>query len=284
MDEEDDYYVAYLGPEGTFSEEAARKAFKDRNANFLPFGTILTTAEAVVALKASFAVIPSENSIEGSVNIVTDFILTHPTVRIAGELFLNVSQNLIGARKIPLSTVRTVVSHPQALAQSRRWLRQNVGDYAEVETQSTAYAIASLNHFGDSKTTVAIGTSRAAQLYKRVVLFPDIQDSSNNTTRFWVIGLRDSPPSNNDKSVLLFLGVSDISRFISLLGSLSKRYKIEILRIESRPTKRGLGSYYFLIEIRGHRLGRNVKKFLDWMKQKNPFVKIRAVGSFPSIS
>jgi len=279
MDKEDGYRVAYLGPEGTFSQDAAHLAFSN-NASFIPFGTILLTAESVLRGTSNYAIVPSENSIDGAINTVTDFFISHPSVRIAGEVSLLVRQNLIAARRIPLRTIKTVVSHPQALAQSRKWLKENLGEYDEIEAQSTAYAIANLGQFGSLRTTAAIGTTRASQLYKRVVLYSDIQSAANNTTRFWVLGTRDALPTKADKTVLLFLGVGRISDFLSALGSHSRRSRIELLRVESRPTKKGLGSYHFLIEVGGHRLDKKIIGLLTALKKKQPYIKIRVVGSF----
>ena len=276
--------IGYLGPKGTFTQEAAYLVFGDgEKVEFVPFRTILESGQAVLRRQVTMAVVPCENSTEGAVNIVTDFLLTTPTVKICAEVVLPVRHSLIGVRKVPLTAVKTVVSHPQALAQCRRWLSRNLGSYAEVEAPSTAYAVENTSQFGNPKTTAAIGTSRAAQLYKRVVLQEGIEDSTTNTTRFWVIGQRDCSMTGDDKTVVIFLGVSDISIFLRLLGSLTKVLKINIQRVETRPTKRTLGTYHFLVEMHGHWSEERFKRLLQIIKERLPLVKIRVAGSFRSV-
>lgn len=276
--------VAYLGPHGTFSEEATfayfgkDAAFKMCSTNE---GVVQAVAAGTVAAGVDVGIVAFENSIEGTVHATQDAIINSPNVKVAGEFILPIQQNLIGKYSdISLSKIVEVASHPQALAQCIRWLEENLNDgvrFVELAGQSTAQAVKDLHIAG--RRQAAIGSKAAAEFYRKHILVEGIQDGENNETRFLVLGrTEDNPPAGQNKTSVLF-EVPDVSG--SLCGALQilAALEINLTFIQSRPSKRKLGEYVFWIDLDGHRGQDEVRVALKKMAEKTD--SLRILGSYP---
>lgn len=190
--------VAYLGPEGTFCEQAARKYFS--RAVFVPYPNITDVFTAVESKDADYGVVPVENSTEGSINVTLDRLL-ESKVMVCGEVELKIVHNLIVKPNTNLNQIKVILSHPQALAQCRRFLKSTFPNAELREVSSTAKAIELLR---DIDNAAAIGTEAAAERNGMIVLKRQIEDESNNFTRFFILGESDVKPTGRDKTSLVF--------------------------------------------------------------------------------
>ncbi|HLI50787.1 MAG TPA: prephenate dehydratase, partial [Thermomicrobiaceae bacterium] len=195
--------IAYLGPAGTFSEEAARMAARLLDADVIPFASMPALVSAAETRLAECAILPIENSLEGAVSSTTDLLIHETELRIRAELVLPVRHFLLAAQGAELSDIRAVTSHPQALGQCRRFLDRCLPGVEQIAALSTAAAAEAVSHRTDG-SLAAIGTLRAAELYGVHVLAQDIQDYRNNVTRFVVLAEQDSRPTGHDKTSLCF--------------------------------------------------------------------------------
>ncbi|MEM1658784.1 MAG: prephenate dehydratase [Candidatus Jordarchaeales archaeon] len=269
--------VAYLGPRGTFTEEATKKFFNNVEAELIPITTISGVISMVEKGHADMGVLPIENSVEGSVTTTLD-LLVRSNVKICGEIILPVEHCLIGKEKIDFKEITAVYSHPQALAQCRNFLAKNLPQARLYETSSTAEAVR-LVALSDSYDIAAIGSAAAAELYGLLVLARGIQDEQTNETRFAVIGMKDMPPTGEDKtSIAIFLLQDRPGALCEVLEEFKER-NINLTRIESRPSKKILGDYIFFIDLEGHIAQPEVKESIEKIKLKAGSVKI--LGSFP---
>lgn len=269
--------VAYLGPRGTFTEEATKKFFNNVEAELIPITTISGVISMVEKGHADMGVLPIENSVEGSVTTTLD-LLVRSNVKICGEIILPVEHCLIGKEKIDFKEITAVYSHPQALAQCRNFLTKNLPQARLYETSSTAEAVR-LVALSDSYDIAAIGSAAAAELYGLLVLERGIQDEQTNETRFAVIGMKDMPPTGEDKtSIAIFLLQDRPGALCEVLEEFKER-NINLTRIESRPSKKLLGDYIFFIDLEGHIAQPEVKESIERIRLKAGSVKI--LGSFP---
>ncbi len=282
--------VAYLGPEGTFSQAAALSAPAAAKFELLAIETI---HEAVLAARddlAQLSVVPIENSLEGSVNITLDTLaLEAEGVRIVGETVLAVEQCLIAQEPLPLGQVEVVISHPQATAQCRDYIRTNMPEARVMTASSTAEAVRLVSERIRHRW-VAIGTRLAAQLYDCVVLEAGIEDVSGNETRFvWLaragveVGVPGAAPSEQAawKTAIVFWGVGAEAPgwLVSCLSELAFR-GVNLTRIESRPLRSGLGSYMFFVDLEGRDTDPQVKDALAGLQARVNV--LRTLGSFPA--
>jgi prephenate dehydratase len=244
--------VAYLGPAGTHSEEALRASAPD-GAEEVPCPTIYDAVMAVQQGAADRAVVPIENALEGGVAVTLDtLVLEAADVRIGAELVHPIHHCLIAARPLDLASVRRVISHPQAIAQCARFLRERLPDAEHVSAPSTAEAVASLH--GTDGSTAALGTRLAADLYGCELIAADVEDHPDNATRFvWLApaaAVRE--PDGPAKTTIVFWGAGDEAPgwLVDVLGELASR-DVNLTRIESRPRRIRLGHYMFVADLEG---------------------------------
>jgi chorismate mutase/prephenate dehydratase len=269
---EEPMQIAFLGPEGTFTQAAALKHFGHSVAT-LPLAGIADVFREVESGAAHFGVVPIENSTEGVINHTLDMFMNSP-LRICGEVELRIHHHLLGKGKT-LKNVKRVLSHQQSLAQCREWLDANLPDVERVAVASNAEAARLASK--DTKA-IAIAGSSAAEIYGLKVLVSNIEDEPDNTTRFLIVGTLDPLPSGEDKTSLLISGPNRSGSLMGLLAPLA-RHKINMTRIESRPSRRGLWEYVFFVDIDGHVQDPRVSKALAELEQGSSVIKW--LGSYP---
>lgn len=270
--------LAYLGPPGTFSEEAALAVASRDGADVLPLGSIPALVSAVETGLADRAILPIENSLEGTVSTTVDLLIHDTDLKICAELILPVRHFLLVRPGTSLDQIRVVVSHPQALAQCRRFLERCLSQAQQVAALSTAAAVADVMQREDG-TYAAIGTLRAAELYGAAVLARDIQDHHGNVTRFVVLAPEDAPPTGHDRTSFCFTVKRNVpGALVDVLSELAVA-QIQMTKVESRPMKSVLGDYYFLVDIEGHRLDPPVAAALERVAAKAAELKL--FGSYP---
>jgi len=265
--------VAYLGPKGTFTEQAARSYFQE-TAEFLECRDIPEIFAVVDSNSAEFGVVPVENSIEGSVNIALDMLL-ESNLRVSGEIEQRVVHNLIVQDDATLSKIRVVVSHPQALAQCRYFLKTNLSHVEILEVGSTAAAVQSVK---GSKDKAAIGSELAAKIYGMKVIRRGIEDNPNNSTRFFVLSRRQAERTGNDKTSIIFSTEHAPGALYKALGVFAER-GINLTKIESRPARKKPWEYVFYCDFEGHQDDEQIKDALKELRSMATFLKV--LGSYP---
>lgn len=267
--------LAYLGPSGTFSEEAA--LLYHPQAKLVPFPSHHAVAAAVISGMADEGVMAIENSLEGSVNDTLDLLIQNATLRIRRELVLPIRQNLLVKPGTEAASVKVIYSHPQALGQCRGFLELRFPKAHLVAALSTTAAVEQMH--ASAEPAAAIGTRRAAELYGAEVLARDIQDNPHNVTRFVVVALSDSPSTGHDKTSIAFSFAEDKpGQLWYVLGEFAQR-NINLAKVESRPAKAELGKYFFLVDLEGHREEVEVKAALDGVRRRASVLKV--FGSYP---
>ena len=264
--------VAYLGPEGTFTQEAALKHF-GQAIHTKALGAIDDVFREVESGNARFGVVPIENSTEGVVNHTLDMFM-NSSLSICSEVALRVHHHLLGRGK-SMKRAKKVVSHQQSLAQCREWLDANLPGVPRVAVSSNAEAarLASKN-----SQILAIAGEPAANIYKLNTITRNVEDEPDNTTRFLVIGNIDTGPSGNDKTSLLVSGKNKPGALYHLLQPLAN-HQINMTRIESRPSRQAVWEYVFFIDIEGHHTDDKVRAVLHELEQEAAFMKL--LGSYP---
>ncbi len=265
--------IGYLGPEGTFSQQAVLKHF-GRSAHGLPLASIEEVFQEVASGAADFGVVPVENSGQGTIQITLDMFLTSD-LKICGEVELRVHQFLM-SRTGRIDDIERIYAHPQSFAQTAGWLRANLPKVEKVPVSSNAEGARRARGNDDA---AAIGGESAAHVYglKKVVMSP-IQDDKDNTTRFLVIGRSIFPPSGHDRtSVLVFIHDKPGALFDVL--SPFARHGISMNRIESRPSHHAKWEYGFFIDLAGHIDDEAMKQALAELKQHSAQIKV--LGSYP---
>ncbi len=237
--------IGYLGPEGTFSQQAVHKHF-GHSAKGLPLASIEEVFQEVAAKHADFGVVPVENSGQGTIQSTLDMFLTSP-LAICGEVELRVHQYLL-SRTGRLDDIERVYSHPMSLAQCGGWLRQNLPKAEKIPVSSNAEAARRARNADDA---AAIAGETAAHVYGLKAIAGPIEDRSDNTTRFLVIGRELFPPSGHDRTSLLVFIRDRPGALYGVLEPLARR-GISMNRIESRPAHGGLWQYAFFIDVAGH--------------------------------
>jgi chorismate mutase/prephenate dehydratase len=266
--------IAYLGPEGTNTHLAALKQFGRRGA-YLHAPTVEDVFHLVERRKADVGVVPIENSLEGAVTHTLDRFIdfVDAPVRIQGEIELPIQHALILSRGVSLAQVRLVCSHPQALAQCHRWLRLHLPRAALRETSSTADAVSDV--LQNRKRVAAIGRVQLArQHHLRAIPIPHHE----NKTRFLVIG-RDEPRRGGRNKTAILLSLKDRPGALHDALMPFKRNRINLTKIESRPSKRKAWEYYFFIDFEGHESEPRVKRTLKALEKSTSLLRI--LGSYP---
>jgi len=269
--------IAYLGPPGTFSHEAAAIwARTEGQVNFLPCPDLPEVLEAVYNGQAEVALLPVENSIEGAVNLTLDLVVEAKELQVIREIILPVCHCLIGKAKT-LGEIREVWSHPQALAQCRQYLNKNLRHAAVRSTTSTAEAV---SQAGLRPELASIGSAFAASLYRLPVIVAGIQDYQENKTRFWVMGrerqkLRPVPCKT---SLVMAAAANQPGSLYNILKYFAEA-GINLTRIESRPAKKELGEYLFFIDCEGDAAAFPLKEVLNKLKPVTSLLQV--LGSYP---
>ena len=266
--------VAYLGPEGTFSEQAVRKHFGAAVAAS-PSASVDDCFRSAESGATQFTVVPVENSTDGVVGRTLD-LLTSTPLRICGEIELRVQQNLLFKGKA-LKGVKRVYSHSQSLVQCNGWLGKNLPKAARIPVASNAEAA---QRAAKEKGAAAIAGLLAGSRYKLKVLAKSIEDSPDNTTRFLVLGQIDPAPTGRDRTSLVMSAENKPGAVHALLTPLAE-HKVSMTRIESRPlrTRASLWEYFFFIDVEGHQKDPSVAKAIAGLREKAPFLKV--LGSYP---
>ncbi|MBZ4192801.1 MAG: prephenate dehydratase [Candidatus Contendobacter sp.] len=264
--------IAFLGPEGTFTQAAALKHF-GKSIRSIPLRAIDEVFREVEAGSADYGVVPVENSTEGVVNHTLDMFLQSP-LRICGEVQLRINHHLI-THATKLTAIRQIYSHRQSLAQCREWLDANLPRVEQIEVSSNGEAALRVR---DEVDAAAIAGQGAADIYQLPTLVRNIEDEPNNTTRFLIIGAQPIAPSGDDKTALLVASLNRPGALFNLLEPLA-RNNVSMTRIESRPSRRGMWDYVFFIDLDGHIQDAPVALALtELCKQASLF---RVLGSYP---
>jgi chorismate mutase/prephenate dehydratase len=272
---EQEIRVSYLGPPGTFSEQAVRQHFGGAVAAE-PVASIDEAFRSAESGGADFAVAPVENSTDGAVGRTLDLLLTTP-LRICGEIDLRVRQNLLSRAKGP-KDIRKVYSHAQSLAQCNGWLGQNLPKAERVPVGSNAEAA---RRAAKEKGAAAIAGEAAAALYKLKVVAQGIEDDPNNTTRFLVLGQVDAQPTGRDRTSLVLSAENKPGAVHALLSPIAAN-GVSMTRIESRPARARSArwEYVFFIDVEGHQQDAKVAAAIAELRQRAPFLKV--LGSYPA--
>jgi len=270
---EDSLTVAYLGPQGTFSQEAAAKHFGGV-ANLEPCATIDEVFRQVETGGCGYGVVPVENSTEGAIGRTLDLLLSTPA-KICGEVMLPIRQCLM-SRSGALKGIRKVYSHAQSLAQCQQWLARHLPGVERVAVVSNAEAA---RLAARERRAAAIGPKSAAALYGLKLLARNIEDQSKNTTRFLVIAESEAAPSGKDKTSLIMSARNVPGAMHGLLAPLAKN-RVSMTRLESRPARAGLWEYVFYLDVEGHQQDANVARSLAELERKASFLK--NLGSYPA--
>lgn len=269
--------IAFLGPQGTYTEEALIKIYSPDEHKFVPMATVSDVIEAVDRGEVEKGIVPIENSIEGSVTETLDHLAFESEVLIEREILLPIHHHLLGVKGTTASEIKTVITHPQAYAQCRKNLRKIFKDVNLEPSLSTADAVRIVAERNDP-SCAAIGNAFAAKLYGLEILIRDISDYNDNTTRFVVIGKEIMPKTGYDKtSIVCFIGDDRPGRLLEILQEFAYRF-INLTKIASRPTKKKFGEYMFFIDMEGHIEDEPVKQAISCLKCKLPIVKF--LGSY----
>ena len=268
--------VTHLGPAGTYTEMAARAFGGD--AELIPLPSVAEVIDTVIRNDADMAVCAFENSIAGTVSIETIDLLLNPDfpLNIYGEVVLDISHMLIGRDHLDLDTINTVFSHPSALAQCRQSLQSLVPQANQIELLSTTAAVEAAMADGAS---AAIAGDLAAREFGAYILARDIGDEKHNATRFLVLSKDKTTSTGDDKTTLVFntIDAESAGSLVNVLEIFAKR-GINLTRIESRPTRRQLGTYIFSVDVQGHQSDENVAQALEEMEMKTSWVNV--LGSY----
>ncbi len=265
--------VAYLGPQGTFSEMALAKQF-GASVAAQPCGSIDEVFRAAETGAAQYAVVPVENSTDGAIGRTLDLLLATP-LKICAEVVLRVQQNLM-AKRASMKSIRKVYSHPQSLAQCHGWLSQNLPGARRVPLASNAEAA---RVAAKEAGAAAIGPEIAAARYGLKLLARSIEDDPKNRTRFLVLGSHDAGPSGADRTSLVMSAHNRPGAVHELIAPFAAD-GVSMTRLESRPARTGQWEYYFYVDIEGHQKDEKVAKAVAELRDKAPFVKV--FGSYPA--
>lgn len=264
--------VAFLGPQATFTHVAAMQQF-GFSAQLVPQKSIPAVFDEVLRGRAHYGIVPVENSNEGVVSHTLDMFM-ESDLKINAEILLGVSHDLL-SRSGRLEDVRKVVSHPQALAQCRKWLEENLPDVPLVDVASTALAA---QMAAEDETAAAVASEMAATLYGLQVVKSKIEDNPNNFTRFLVIGTKTPDRSGRDKTSVMFSIKDEPGILYRMLEPFSKR-SINLSKIESRPMKKKAWEYIFFLDMEGHIADDDVCSAIEELRGYCQFLKV--LGSYP---
>lgn len=264
--------IAYLGPEATFTNQAAIQRFGS-SLDYSPQKTIADVFAEVEKHCADYGVVPIENSTEGVVNHTLDMFVDSE-LKVVAQIQLPISHNLLS--KVPRKQIKKLYVHPQTLAQCRLWIQKFLPEAEIVETSSNARSTQMAKR---SRTAAAIAGVLCAEKYKLPVIEHDVQDNATNTTRFLVLGRECSPSTGNDRTSIMFSIADKVGALHDALATL-RTQKINMTKIESRPSKRRAWHYFFFADLDGHAEDKKIEKAIARLEKQCAFVKI--LGSYPN--
>lgn len=264
--------IGTLGPEGSYSEKAAEQWNKAGKLQY--YDDIQDTVEALLNNEVDYSIVPVENSLEGSIPLTLDLLMEHQ-LKIVGEVIVQISHCLLSNGR--LSDIKIIMSHPQALSQCRKFIKNN---FKNVEVRPVLSTSLAAKLASGSKDIAAIASGESAQRYGLKILEENIQDVNENYTRFIVIGKETPHATGNDKtSIILYLQKNRPGALFEILDEFAKK-NIDLTKIESRPTKKLLGDYLFHIDLKGHIEDRIIIDTLEKINSKVGMLKI--LGSYPA--
>lgn len=242
--------------------------------NLIPYCTIPAVMESVASGETTYGVVPIENSIEGPVGITLDSLAHKYDLNIFQEIIIPINQNLIVNPGVTMDEIEDVYSHAQAIAQCQEFISENkIQPHYAVSTARAAKNI--IGH----RTKAAIGNAKTVELYDLEILKANIQDSDNNETRFVVVSKQDHEPTGKDKTSIIFSIYEDKpGQLYKILGIFQKE-NINLTKIESRPSKKGLGKYLFFVDFNGHKNDEVIVDILKEISENTYFLKV--LGSYP---
>ena len=264
--------IAYLGPEATFTHIAALSKF-GKSLNYVECKSITDVFTEVDRARADYGVVPIENSTEGAVNHTLDMFIDSD-LKICSEVYLDIRHNLLGKDK-KISSVKEVCSHEQVFAQCRIWLEKNLPGAKLTSYASTTQAAIAVNK---AKGKAAIASDLAAKEYKLNILARSIQDSAHNVTRFLVIAKEEAEQSRNDKTSIVFSLKDKVGVLHDALVPFKKN-RINLTKIESRPSQLKAWEYYFYVDLEGHYKDNKVRKAITELEKNCTYLKV--LGSYP---
>lgn len=269
--------IAYLGPPGSYSEEAAL-AHGGVQAGYLPLASMPAVITAVETGAATVGVLPIENMLEGSVAVTLDGLIHETDLHIVGEIVIPIRQCLVARAGISLPDIKVLYGHPQSLGQCRRFIERCLPGVATIASLSNSAAPAEA--LADERPAAAISTLRAADLTGATILARDIADTLSNVTRFVVLSSDNAAPTGDDKTSFCF-GFNKEDRAGALVGALEElaHEGINMTKLESRPSKEVLGSYIFIVDVNGHRAEQHVARALERIAAQTGLFKV--FGSYP---
>lgn len=263
--------IAYLGPEATFTHQAAIRRF-GASLVYTPQKTIADVFAEVSKHRADYGVVPIENSTEGVVNHTLDMFVDSD-LKVVAQILLPISHCLLS--RVPRRQIKKLYVHPQTLAQCRLWIQKFLLDAEIIETSSNARSTELAKR---SRTAAAIAGELCAEKYNMPILEHDLQDNAANATRFLVLGRECSPPTGHDRTSVMFSIADKVGALHSALSAF-RRFRINMTKIESRPSKRRAWEYFFFVDFDGHFKDRKVEKAIHLLEQQCAFVK--TLGSYP---
>ena len=280
--------LGYLGPKGTFSEEAALKYSRKHEEDMVlvEYPTIDQIIEALLQKEVVQGIVPLENSLEGSVNITLDLLAGNQGIFIQREIICPITHHLAAPQGVKLQEIAALYSHPQVFSQCRTFIRENLGRIPQIPWHSTAAAAEKVS---GSSNKGAISSQRAAQIFDLEILASHIQDGNGNQTRFVVVSGADHPGrgddyktsdyKTSDHKTSLVISIKDSpGSLYAILGAFAKR-NLNLTRIESRPARKNLGDYFFFMDLEGHQQEPRVREALDELEGQIIFKKM--LGSYP---
>ncbi|HSM93288.1 MAG TPA: prephenate dehydratase [Anaeromyxobacteraceae bacterium] len=268
--------VAYLGPPGTFSEEALSHCDLAKDGEPVAAGTFAEAYDMLLRGDADAALLPIENSTEGQVGAILDLLVHRPGPLIRRELKLRVRQHLLVRHGTPLASIKRIISHPQPIGQCARFLQEKLPRATREPAHSTADAA---RRVADGEGDAAIGSLVAARRYGLQILASDIQDSDENVTRFVLVARADEAPTGCDKTSIAFtLDRDRPGGLFEVIGEFANR-GINLSKVESRPMKQALGHYIFFVDFEGHRLDATGEAALAGVRAR--VHRLYLLGSYP---
>ncbi|MBV9491414.1 MAG: prephenate dehydratase [Verrucomicrobia bacterium] len=268
---EKDLVIAYLGPEATWTHQAARSKF-GASVRYAPQANISDVFDQVTRRCADYGVVPIENSVEGAVNHTLD-VFMDSELKICAQILLRIENNLLS--KWPLAEIRRLYSHPQVFGQCRKWIQLHAHHAELVEVSSTTRAA---EIAASEPNAGALAGAMAAEIYGLPIVQSSVQDSPNNATRFLVISHTTCPRTGNDKTSLMFCVQDKVGALYAALEPFN-RFKLSMSKIQSRPSKRKNWEYFFFVDLEGHCEDEVVTQALQELERHCTFVKV--LGSYP---
>jgi chorismate mutase/prephenate dehydratase len=265
--------VAYLGPEGTFTQAAAMKHF-GHAALCIPQGTIDSVFSQVESGDCNYGVVPVENSTEGMVSHTLDNFMDSP-LKISGEVELRIAHHLLVSEHTGAGDITRIIAHQQALAQCRNWLDRN---WPDIEREAVSSNGEAARIAAETPGVAAVAGDMAAELYHLVKLAEHIEDYADNTTRFLIIGREEVPPSGRDKTSIIVSSRNRPGALFDLLEPF-RRGGISLTRIDTRPSRTEKWAYVFFIEFEGHLQDENIAAILSQLEEQS--ILLKPLGSYP---